>query len=383
MSIVMRIKKIKETRNYLKDKIVKLDKSIKDYSKEELDTLLGHLKKSELMRSIILNERDFCTCNYERSQRSFWYSIVKPTLDKLGKLTPDDETEEALTGWDKTLSKYLTELVKEGQLTYQDIMIVDKSRELNVPDRYTFSPYRNIIVCCEKDTIYSVVSDISSALGCSCISTKGLNGFGAMETLMRRIKDHSDNEVDEIVFLIMSDYDPTGYDIANTVREQASHMAETLKMNCKITLKRIGIIPSQLTEDEVKNNQYTPKKKGMERWMKLTGGIDGKEKGLELDALTPDRIRQIFTDNLRNYIDSRQYYEHGKYVYLFSKIHNELDLYVDSIANEIYDKLKDSVKAKEYNVLDYLEKGYNYIPYGEVYSVDSRTVSDCVKQYFK
>lgn len=379
----MRIKKIKETRNYLKDKIVKLDKSIKDYSKEELATLLGHLKKSELMRSIILNERDFCTCNYERSQRSFWYSVVKPTLDKLGKLTPDDETEEALTGWDKTLSKYLTELVKEGQLTYQDIMIVDKSRELNVPDKYTFSPYRNIIVCCEKDTIYSVVSDISSALGCSCISTKGLNGFGAMETLMRRIKDHSDNEVDEIVFLIMSDYDPTGYDIANTVKEQASRMAETLNMNCKITLKRIGIIPSQLTEDEVKNNQYTPKKKGMERWMKLTGGINGKEKGLELDALTPDRIRQIFTDNLRDYIDSRQYYEHGKQVYLFSKIRNELDVYVDSIANEVYDKLKDSVKAKEYNVLDYLEKGYNYIPYGEVYSVDSRTVSDCVKQYFE
>jgi len=379
----MRIKKIKETRNYLKDKIVKLDKSIKDYSKEELATLLGHLKKSELMRSIILNERDFCTCNYERSQRSFWYSVVKPTLDKLGKLTPDDETEEALTGWDKTLSKYLTELVKEGQLTYQDIMIVDKSRELNVPDKYTFSPYRNIIVCCEKDTIYSVVSDISSALGCSCISTKGLNGFGAMETLMRRIKDHSDNEVDEIVFLIMSDYDPTGYDIANTVKEQASRMAETLNMNCKITLKRIGIIPSQITEDEVKNNQYTPKKKGMERWMKLTGGINGKEKGLELDALTPDRIRQIFTDNLRDYIDSRQYYEHGKQVYLFSKIRNELDVYVDSIANEVYDKLKDSVKAKEYNVLDYLEKGYNYIPYGEVYSVDSRTVSDCVKQYFE
>ena len=367
----------------MKDKIVKLDKSIKDYSKEELATLLGHLKKSELMRSIILNERDFCTCNYERSQRSFWYSVVKPTLDKLGKLTPDDETEEALTGWDKTLSKYLTELVKEGQLTYQDIMIVDKSRELNVPDKYTFSPYRNIIVCCEKDTIYSVVSDISSALGCSCISTKGLNGFGAMETLMRRIKDHSDNEVDEIVFLIMSDYDPTGYDIANTVKEQASRMAETLNMNCKITLKRIGIIPSQLTEDEVKNNQYTPKKKGMERWMKLTGGINGKEKGLELDALTPDRIRQIFTDNLRDYIDSRQYYEHGKQVYLFSKIRNELDVYVDSIANEVYDKLKDSVKAKENNGLDYLEKGYNYIPYGEVYSVDSRTVSDCVKQYFE
>lgn len=32
------------------------------------------------------------------------------------------------------------------------------------------------------------------------------------------------------------------------------------------------------------------------KWKKLTGGINGNEKGLELDALTPDRIRQIFTD---------------------------------------------------------------------------------------
>ena len=199
---------------------------------------------------------------------------------------------------------------------------------------------------------------------------------------MRRVKDNSDNEVDEMVFLIMSDYDPTGYDIANTVREQASRMAETLNMNCRITLKRIGIVPDQL-KDEVKNNQYTPKKKGMERWMKLTGGIDGKEKGLELDALTPDRIRQIFTDNLREYIDSTEYYEHGKQIYLIRKIHDELDIYVDSIVNEVYNKLKDAVDTKEYNVLDYLEKGYNYIPYGEVCSVDSQVVKDCVKKYFE
>ena len=62
---------------------------------------------------------------------------------------------------------------------------------------------------------------------------------------------------------------------------------------------------------------------------------------------------------------------------------NILDEVAKMTKEEVYDKLKDSVKAKEYNVLDYLEKGYNYIPYGEVYSVDSRTVSDCVKQYFE
>lgn len=367
---------------YLRDKIVKLDKSIKDYTKEELVTLLGHLKKSELMRSIILNERDFCSCNYERSQRSFWYSVVKPTLDKLGKLTANDETEEALSGWDKTLSKYLTELVKEGQLTYQDIMIVDESRRLEVPDRYTFSPYRNIVVCCEKDTIYSVVNDISSLLGCSCISTKGLNGFGAMETLMRRIKDNS-NSPDEIIFLIMSDYDPVGYDIANTIREQASQMANALKMNCRIISKRIGIVPDQLTKDEVKNNQYTPKKKGIERWMKLTGGIDGKEKGLELDALEPDRIRKIFTENLKEYINSEEYFEHGKQVYLFGEIRDELEKYIDVIMKQVYEELESKVEMKKYDILDYVKNGNKFIPYEEIYNVDHTQLNNCVKKYFE
>ena len=60
-----------------------------------------------------------------------------------------------------------------------------------------------------------------------------------------------------------------------------------------------------------------------------------------------------------------------------------MDKYIDSIVNEVYNKLKDTVDMKEYNVLDYLEKGYRYIPYGEVCSVDNQEVSKCVKQYFE
>lgn len=367
----------------MRDNIVELEKSVKEYSKEELIELLGDLKKSELMRSIILNERDFCSCDYMRSQRSFWYSVVKPTLDKLDKLTADDETEEALLGWDKTLSRYLTELVKEGQLTYQDLMIMDESRKFNIPECYSFSPYRNIVVCCEKDTIYQIVNDISTLLGCSCISTKGLNGFGAMETLMRRIRDNAEDSIEEIVFLILSDYDPTGYTIANTVREQASLMAKTLKMDCKITSKRIGIVPEQLTPDEIANNQYSPKKKGIEKWMEETGGINGKEKGLELDALTPDRIREIFAENLKEYIDSTEYFEHGKQVYLIRKIREELDRYIDRIVEEVYNQTEDKVERQDYNVLDFVKKGNAYIPFGELYSVDGTCVRDCIKKYFE
>lgn len=156
----------------MREKIIKLNKALKDCTKEELIEKLGGLKKSELMRSIIINERDFCNCNYERSQRSFWYSVVKPTLDKLGQLTENDDTEKAIEGWDSTLSRYLTELVGEGKLSYKDIMITDESRNMNVPERYYFSPYRNIVVACEKDTIFNIVRDISELLGVVVLAVK-------------------------------------------------------------------------------------------------------------------------------------------------------------------------------------------------------------------
>lgn len=366
----------------MRNKIVELRASLKDLPTEEIRQKLGDLKKSELMRNIILNEKQYCNCTYERSQRNFWYSVVKPTLDKLGKLTANDDTEEGLTGWDKTLSKYLTELVKEGQLTYKDIMICDESRNYNVPEQYIFSPYRNIIVACEKDTIFQFVKDISTLLGCSCISSKGICGFGAMETLLRKIRDNSENRINELVFLIMSDYDPTGYTIANTFTAQAEVMAKQLGMNVRIISKRIGITPDQLTEDEIQNNMYSPKKKGMESWMKETGGINGLEKGLELDALTPERIREIFADELKNYVSDDAYTEYAKNTFLWRIIRKKVDRYMDGIVNDVFAELEDKVEVQQLNMMEYVRQGEIAIPFDEICSINA-DVQSYVKKYFK
>lgn len=366
----------------MRNKIVELRAALKDLPLHEIQEKLGGLKKSELMRSIILNEKQYCTCTYERSQRNFWYSVVKPTLDKLGELTAKDDTEEGLTGWDKILSKYLTELVKEGKLTYRDIMICDESRNYSVPDRYSFSPYRNIVVCCEKDTIFQVVKDISLLLGCSCISSKGICGFGAMETLLRKIRDNSENKVSELIFLIMSDYDPTGYTIANTFKAQAEIMAKQLGMNVRIVSKRIGIVPDQLSEDEVKNNMYSPKKKGLKTWMEETGGIHGLEKGLELDALMPERIREIFAGELQNYIDNGSYIEDCKSSYLWSAIRNEIDKYIDTIVSQVYKELEDKVSTEEPDMMKYVREGMITIPLNNICSLNA-DIETCVKKYFE
>lgn len=61
----------------MKKNIIKLQAHVTEIPKEELKEQLGHLKKSELMRTIIMNEKEYGQCNYDRTLRNLWYSTVK------------------------------------------------------------------------------------------------------------------------------------------------------------------------------------------------------------------------------------------------------------------------------------------------------------------
>lgn len=361
--------------------IVKFTKSIKEISGKILKKELKKATKADTMRSIILNERDYCDCRYERSQRSFWYAVVKPTLDKLGLLSKDDDQEETMEKWDQALSKYLKDLVTKGELTYRDIMIVDESRKHYVPV-YIFAPYKNIVIVCEKDTIYSTIYDIARVLGCSCLSTKGLNSFGTMENLLRKIKENTTDPLKKIVFLIMSDYDPTGFVIANTVKQQALDMIKALDIDCEIVTERIGIVPDQLTKEELENNMYTPKPKGLDEWYQLTNGIHGIKKGLELDAMPPERIRKIFTDALSKYIDSAAYYDNDKRDFLIRKINKVINTYIEDIQSCVYDLLQNRVELVEQYDVTNIAESQNYIDLEKYFYIDDDLVEKSVAEYF-
>lgn len=295
----------------------RLNKYIKDISAKELREIFPpETQNSHLMRSIIMNEAEFSPVDYDRTLRALWYSVVKPTLDKLGLLTEKDSTEESLTKWDSELSRYAADLVRKGLLTYQDLHIVDQSRQRSNPaDRYsivdmeTFGyqvgvrAYPNIIIGTEKDTVYNILRDLAALFGCSCISGKGQNSLGAMEDLLRGMgRDHK-----YILILTLTDYDPSGYYIADTFRNQVEDLKAALDITAMVNIERVGITPDQLTPEEVEQNKYTPKPANLDKWFAATGGINGEPKGLELDALPPDRIREIFVTSIRKYIDPAMY----------------------------------------------------------------------------
>lgn len=367
----------------MKDKIVKLDKHVTEIPKEEIKVLLGGMKKSELIRSIILNERDFGKCTYDRTLRSMWYSTVKPTLDKLDMLTESDNEENSIKNWDGLLSKYLAQFVKDGILSYKELQIEDESRSRDVKSYYSFSPCRNIVIAVEKDTTYKLIRDISDLLGCSCYSSKGLDSLGAMESFIREIRNNSHEPVKAIYFLILSDYDPAGLEIADTLKEHAQDIVKLLKMDgCTIYAERIGINPDQLTSEELENNWYSPKG-DMEKWLDKTGGINGLPKGLELDAFTPNRIRDIFASSLKNYIDTKNYIDECKKEYLNNSVYRAIQPYINKIVDDLVEQKQNDVNIIDFDILDYARKGYSYIPTDEVCYLAHNDIDNLVKCYFE
>ena len=375
-------------------KYIEIDKSIKELSDDELSKTFGGLKKSVLMRSIILNEKKFLSVSYNRSLRALWYATVKPILSRLGFLSASDTTEEGLTKWDKELSGYLAELVRSGDCSYADLRIVDNSRRRFTPETFLSSPgvdtftydvttpkYPHLIISTEKDTIYEIIETIATFFGLSCVSGKGQNSLACMEDLLRKANIEKD-----ITILTLTDYDPAGYIIADTFYNQINDLKQNLGLgHINVNIERIGIFPEQLSPQEIEQNKYTPKPDNLDKWFNITGGINGEKMGLELDALPPERIRSIFINALKKYIDVNEYADflkesHLKYV-LLKLIENK----IADLSQEIISSMKDSVKIDDLDVLfKNAERGWSkYLPVETICHIGSDQENEILRQVGK
>ncbi len=370
-----------------------IDSPIKDMPASELQNLLKGQKKSKIMRTIIMNEKKFLSVNYDRSLRGFWYLTVKPVLEKLGLLTETDQTEKKLEKWDQELSRYMGELVKNGTMTYKDLRIVDQSRKRGNPKpiyhtvnseiygyKVGLGAYPHIIISTEKDTVYSIIEGVASFFGCSCISGKGQNALSAMEDLLRGMG----NVQVDIYILTLTDYDPSGYYIADTFRSQAVVLKEAMGIQSDVYIERIGIFPSQLTQEEIENNKYTPKPVNLDKWFGITGGINGESKGLELDALPPDRIRDIFVTSLKKYIDPKVYEATIKESYIKMKVLEVIKSKVETILSEVKNSEIDNITNSQLDIFSLAKEGHVFLPIEDLCNDDRDSlITEKTKSYFR
>ncbi len=104
--------------------------------------------------------------------------------------------------------------------------------------------------------------------------------------------------------------------------------------------------------------------------------------GLELDALPPDRIRSIFINVLKKYIDVNDYADflkesHLKYV-LLKLIENK----IYDLSQEIISSMKDSVQIDDLDILfEYAERGcLKYLPVETICHIGSGQENEILRQ---
>jgi hypothetical protein len=291
-------------------KFVPLQKHPSEMTGEELSLALDGLADAEVMRSLLMAEVQAVRDGVDRetrTMRNLWYSLVKPALSRAGILNKKTKKGNPVP-WAGKLSSYLAELVRMGATSYEELSIVDGSRQRQpavvitqpVADvRLVGAHFPWLILVTEKDTIWGEVEALASLYGVSAISSSGQPSFACTENMVRAItQSDAYTEDHPIVVLSLTDYDPAGYTIAKAQFVQVQETA-----GCEVYHERLGLLPSQLTPEERLKNAYEPKDKGLAEWYTETGGVDGEPLGLELDALPLSRLRRMFAESIEGHVD--------------------------------------------------------------------------------
>lgn len=287
----------------------------------EIKELLSRLNQAQIIRSLVLYEVQAIRAGERRDVRSLrglWYKLIKPVLSRAGRLN-DLGINGKPIDWDRYLSEYLKELVIAGVTSYEELSIIDGSRERRIATEATAklidvnmvgAHYPWIILFTEKDTIYPIVENIATLYGVSAISGKGKSSHACTENVTRAIirsEAYQKYQPEALILLALTDYDPAGYEISNAQLEQMTAAARNYnggrgKLK-QVKIKRIGLTPDQLTPAELAANSYEPKEKGLAKWVKETGGVNGQPLGLELDSLETSQMRAMYASAIEAEID--------------------------------------------------------------------------------
>lgn len=142
----------------------------------------------------------------------------------------------------------------------------------------------------EKEGLFWLCEEIWEEHGITVIASHGEPGYLTMEYFSDALKA---KEVKNIELACLTDYDPWGYNIAESFREKLIEPIFGFKVN-KTHLTSLDLFTAEAIEYKKRDlSKVSPsKKKQVDEWMKETGGIYGKAFGMHVDNAEVDLIEK-------------------------------------------------------------------------------------------
>jgi hypothetical protein len=222
--------------------------------------------------------------------RSLYYQWVKPIVAKLPELLKTktdfyEETSEALELF----------VVKLHLFSYRDLDLVDERWE----NRF-FTDGRNphLLLFAEKNGFVQFLQEASRTYGLTAVALGGSPSHLSSEYLAAQLRQKV-KTIEPLVLFGITDYDPAGADIARSFAQQLSRQGLQVKEQHEL------ITPKAFLVDELTTLRFAVPRKSpalVSRWLKATGGIEGKAVGLEADALPKARLVELVAKTLAPFL---------------------------------------------------------------------------------
>jgi hypothetical protein len=228
------------------------------------------------------------------SLRNFWYNPVKPLVETAFPQKLEKPGYNFGRRMSQYLSEALSELVLDGEVTYRALNILDDSRQR---DLRTGGIEHDKILFVEKDAAYRKLRPLANVYAISLVSGSGWQATALIEDLAHELDSGTDYQL-----FVLSDYDPTGFNIVNDFRRRSTQLGILIE-----TVERVAISPDQLDAATLETQRFTPpvNSERDERWL-AEYGIEGKY-GLEIEAIGGlttggQELRRVAVEALRPHI---------------------------------------------------------------------------------
>lgn len=222
--------------------------------------------------------------------RSFFYTHIKPVMARIpGAL------EGARDPYDTMLDVFV-ELVEEyGLVSYVELDLDDE----NYHHRKIGERHPNLIVFAEKIGFFRFLERLHRDLGITVAALGGTPSVLSTEFWVKSLAEKVEL-TDEFVVLSVTDWDPSGFQIAEAqLRQLRSFGIEQIRHESLIHPKHYTADEIELFRFPLPGRQKTKNK----NWLDETGGIEGELFGLESDSMPRQRLRGLVEKGLAAYLE--------------------------------------------------------------------------------
>lgn len=233
------------------------------------------------------------------------YKALNRTITRLrlGGLIPMDSIIDITNVWGTQQYNSIEEPVK---------MAIDNYRSKWWEDQDYY-----IDVWLEKRALENLVYPVTNKYGVFLSVAGGEPKWSQVNTFKNRITDKTNKE---IIILLLTDFDPKGDEMVDTLGE----MLETLHLD-NVTVKKIALNPEQVTEYNLpKSMDFKKGDRCLSKFIKKYG-IDYY---VELDALTPTQLQEIVEKSILDVVNldllkKKQIQDEGKKREMYERLELE------------------------------------------------------------